>query len=84
MKENNKENNLDKLISSLSKQLGVSENQIKKAAQKGDVNDMLKNADSNQTDKIKSVLNDPEKTKKILNSPQAQALIKLLGGDNKN
>ena len=79
-----KENNINKLISSLSKQLGVSENQIKDAAQNGNVNDILKNADSNQTDKIKSVLNDPEKTKEILNSPQAQALIKLLGGDNKN
>ena len=79
-----KENNLDKLISNLSKQLGVSENKIKNAAKTGDVNDMLKNADSDQTDKIKSVLNDPEKTKEILNSPQAQALIKLLGGnDNK-
>ena len=79
-----KEKNLDKLISNLSKQLGVSENQIKNAAKTGDVNDMLKNADSDQTDKIKSVLNDPEKTKEILNSPQAQALIKLLGGnDNK-
>ena len=79
-----KEKNINKLISNLSKQLGVSENQIKNAAQKGDVNDILKNADSNQTDKIKSVLNDPEKTKQILNSPQAQALIKLLGGDDKN
>lgn len=79
-----KEKNIDKLISNLSKQLGVSENQIKNAAKTGDVNDMLKNADSNQTDKIKSVLSDPEKTKKILNSPQAQALIKLLGEDNKN
>ena len=79
-----KEKNINKLISSLSKQLGVSENQIKNAAQNGNVNDILKNADSNQTDKIKSVLNDPEKTKEILNSPQAQALIKLLGGDNKN
>ena len=79
-----KEKNINKLISSLSKQLGVSENQIKNAAQNGNVNDMLKNADSNQTDKIKSVLNDPEKTKEILNSPQAQALIKLLGGDDKN
>ena len=79
-----KEKNFDKLISNLSKQLGVSESQIKNAAKTGDVNDMLKNADSNQTDKIKSVLNDPEKTKEILNSPQAQALIKLLGGnDNK-
>ena len=79
-----KEKNINKLISSLSKQLGVSENQIKNAAQNGNVNDILKNADSNQTDKIKSVLNDPEKTKQILNSPQAQALIKLLGGDDKN
>ena len=79
-----KEKNIDKLISSLSKQLGVSENQIKDAAQNGDVNDMLKNADSNETEKIKSVLNDPEKTKEILNSPQAQALIKLLGEDDKN
>lgn len=79
-----KEKNINKLISSLSKQLGVSENQIKNAAQNGNVNDILKNADSNQTDKIKSVLNDPEKTKEILNSPQAQALIKLLGEDNKN
>ena len=79
-----KEKNINKLISSLSKQLGVSENQIKNAAQTGDVNNMLKNADSNQTDKIKSVLNDPEKTKEILNSQQAQALIKLLGEDNKN
>ena len=77
-----KEKNINKLISSLSKQLGVSENQIKNAAQNGNVNDMLKNADSNQTDKIKSVLNDPEKTKQILNSPHAQALIKLLGGDD--
>ena len=79
-----KEKNINKLISSLSKQLGVSENQIKNAAQNGNVNDILKNADSNQTDKIKSVLNDPEKTKEILNSPQAQALIKLLSGDDKN
>ena len=79
-----KEKNINKLISSLSKQLGVSENQIKNAAQNGNVNDILKNADSNETEKIKSVLNDPEKTKQILNSPQAQALIKLLGGDDKN
>ena len=79
-----KEKNINKLISSLSKQLGVSENQIKDAAQNGNVNDILKNADSNETEKIKSVLNDPEKTKEILNSPQAQALIKLLGEDNKN
>lgn len=79
-----KENNLEKLISNLSKQLGISENQIKNAAQKGNVNDMLENADSNQKNKINSILNDPEKAKEILNSPQAQALMKLLGGDKQN
>lgn len=79
-----KENNLEKLISNLSKQLGISENQIKNAAQKGNVNDILKNADSNQKNKINSILNDPEKAKEILNSPQAQALMKLLGGDKQN
>lgn len=75
------ENNINKMISKLSKQLGVSEGQIKNAAQSGNVSDMLKNADSSQSEKIEAVLKDPEKTKQILNSPQAQALIKLLGGD---
>ncbi len=74
--------NINKLLSSLSKQLGVSENQIKNAAKSGNVNEMLKNADTEQSEKIKSILNDPEKAKELLNSPQAQALIKLLG-DNK-
>ncbi len=74
--------NINKLLSSLSKQLGVSENQIKNAAKSGNVNEMLKNADTEQSEKIKSILNDPEKAKELLNSPQAQALLKLLG-DNK-
>lgn len=74
--------NINKLLSSLSKQLGVSENQIKNAAKSGNVEDMLKNADAQQSAKIQSVLSDPQKAKELLNSPQAQALIKLLG-DNK-
>ncbi len=74
-------NNVNKLLNELSQRLGVSEGQIKNAAKQGNVQDMLKNADSNQKKKIESVLNDPEKAKQILNSPQAQALIKLLGGE---
>ncbi len=74
-------NNVNKLLNELSQRLGVSEGQIKNAAKQGNVQDMLKNADSNQKKKIESVLNDPEKTKQILNSPQAQSLIKLLGGE---
>lgn len=74
--------NINKLLAGLSKQLGVSENQIKSAAQSGKVEEMLKNADTQQSEKIQAVLSDPQKAKEILNSPQAQALLKLLG-DNK-
>lgn len=74
-------NNVNKLLNDLSKQLGVSEEQIKSSAKSGNVKDILKNTDSSQVQQIESILNDPEKTKKILNSPQAQALIKLLGNE---
>ena len=74
-------NNVNKLLSDLSKQLGVSEEQIKSSAKSGKVQDILQNTDSRQAQKIESILNDPEKTKKILNSPQAQALMKLLGNE---
>lgn len=72
------ENNLNKVLSSLSRQLGIPEEQIKNSAQNGNIEEILKNADSNKSKKISELLNDPEKTKKLLNSPQAQALMKLL------
>ena len=42
---------------------------------------LLKNTNPNQSKQIESVLSDPEKAKKLLQSPQAQALMKLLGGE---
>lgn len=72
-------NNVNKLLSDLSKRLGMSEEQLKSSAQSGNMQDMLKNADSSQAKQIESILNDPEKTRLILNSPQAQALLKMLG-----
>lgn len=76
---NNK--NADKMLEELSLRLGVSQQAIKEAAQSGNVNDLLKNADSESSEQIKSVLNDPQKAQKILNSPQAQAIIKMLNGE---
>ncbi len=73
--------NIKKLLSELSDRLGVSENQLKSAAKEGNVKDMLKSSDSEQTKKIEEILNDPQKTKDLLSSPQAQALLKLLGGE---
>ena len=60
------ENNLNKVLSSLSRQLGIPEEQIKNYAQNGNIEEILKNADSNKSKKISELLNDPEKTKKLL------------------
>ena len=71
--------NINKLLSQLSKKLGVSSNEITSAAQKGDVQSLLKNADTEEAKQFNAVLSDPEKTKQVLNSPQAKAIMKLLG-----
>lgn len=73
--------NVQKIMSELSDRLGISENQLKSAAKEGNVKDMLKNSDNEQTKKVEEILKDPQKTKDLLSSPQAQALIKLLGGE---
>ena len=70
--------NINNLLSQLSKKLGVSSNEITSAAQKGDVQSLLKNADAEEAKQFNAVLSDPEKTKQILNSPQAKAIMKLL------
>lgn len=71
--------NINKLLSELSKKLGVSKDEVTSAAQKGDVHALLKNADSEEARQFNEVLSDPEKTKQVLNSPQAKAIMKLLG-----
>lgn len=71
--------NINNLLSQLSKKLGVSSNEITSAAQKGDVQSLLKNADTEEAKQFNAVLSDPEKTKQVLNSPQAKAIMKLLG-----
>lgn len=73
--------NMQKLLNELSHRLGVSETQLKNSAQSGNVQDMLKKADKKQAKKVEEILNDPNKTRELLSSPQAQALLKLFGGD---
>ncbi len=76
-----KNNNMDKILKDLSSQLGVSKDKIESAAKRGNIDDILQNADSQSSEKIKSVLNNPEKMQQIMNSPQAQTLKKLLDGE---
>ena len=70
--------NINKLMSELSKKLGLSADEVSAAAKKGDVKELLKNADSEEAKQFNAVLADPEKTKQVLNSPQAKAIMKLL------
>lgn len=73
--------NKNKLINELTKRLGISENQIQDAMKSGNVQDVLKNADSSKAQQIQSILDDPEKTRQLMESPQAQALLKLFNND---
>lgn len=76
--------NINKMLNQLSKKLNIDKSKLENAAKSGQIDDVLKNADSSQTKQIQEVLSDPEKTKKILQSPQAQKLIKMFENDNKN
>ena len=78
MSDNKKVN---KLLGEVSKKYGISKEQLESAAQSGNIVNLLKNTNPNQSKQIESVLSDPEKAKKLLQSPQAQALMKLLGGE---
>lgn len=78
MSDNKKVN---KLLGEVSKKYGISKEQLESAAQSGNIENLLKNTNPNKSKQIESVLSDPEKAKKLLQSPQAQALMKLLGGE---
>ena len=62
----------------LSDRLKLSPGQIKASAQKGDVDALMKNVESEKAKQVQSVLSDPEKVKALMNSPEAQELLRLL------
>lgn len=75
------EKDMNKMLNNLSQKLGVSEEELKNANSNGKIEELLKNNKNINSEKVQSILSDPEKAKKILNSPQAQALIKLFNGE---
>ena len=66
MSDNKKVN---KLLGEVSKKYGISKEQLESAAQSGNIENLLKNTNPNQSKQIESVLSDPEKAKKLLQSP---------------
>lgn len=74
------QNELNAMLASLSKQLGTTPQNLKKSAQNGQLDQMLQKLNAKDTEKLQSVLQNPEAANQLLNSPQAQQLIKLLMG----
>ncbi len=73
--------NLQDLINTASQRLGTTPENLKKASQQGNVQNLLNQLDGEKAKKVQQILNDKEASQKLLNTPQAQALLKkLMGG----
>ena len=75
MSDNKKVN---KLLGEVSKKYGISKEQLESAAQSGNIENLLKNTNPNQSKQIESVLSDPEKAKKLLLTRQTKLCPKTL------
>ncbi len=77
----NDNKNTKKILEELSRKIGVPQDDLKSAAQSGNIQSLLNKTSGENADKINEILSDPQKTKQVLSSPQAQALLKLLNGE---
>lgn len=82
MPSQNNGRNLENLLNSVSEKLGKSPDELKKATQSGNIENLLGGLNQNDAQKIQKVLSDKNIANKLLASPQAQSLIKKLLGDN--
>ncbi len=74
-------NNLENLINTISQKLGADPNKLKDAAQNGKVNDIIKNLNQKDAEKIQKILSDKDAASKLLSTPKAQQLLKKFMGD---
>lgn len=79
-KENIDNNRLEALLKLTAQRMGSTPEELKNAAQNGDLAGMLGNLGPNEGQAMQKVLSDPEAAKKLLSSPQAQKLLKMLQG----
>ena len=67
-------NNIDSLLDTVSKKLGITPQKLREAMQKGDISIALQNMPEKDAKKLKSILGNPELIKKMMNTAQAQEL----------
>lgn len=71
---------LEALLKITAQRLGTTPEQLKQAAQNGNLSGLV---GQNEGAALQKVLNDPEAAKKLLSSPQAQKLFQMLQGGKK-
>ena len=80
--QNNRNNNqLEKLLQVTAQRMGTTPEDLKTAAQNGDLSRMMGSMGAKESAAMQKVLTDPEAAKKLLSTPQAQKLLELLGGN---
>ena len=68
-------------MNDLNKKLGFDVDEMKNAAQNGQLDEFVnKNLSQNATKQLKDVLSNKEACEKLLNTPQAKELMKKLNG----
>lgn len=75
-------NLLNALLKNNSAGQNFSADQVKNMAQQGSPDEILKNLDPQNAQKVKEILNNPKEMEKIMSSPQAQSLLKKLRGNS--
>ena len=74
---------LELLLRQASKQLGVTPQQLKNAAQSGQLDSIISSMNAGDADKFRKVLSDPNAANRMLSSPQAQKLLQMLSNPPK-
>ncbi len=70
-------NQLEMLLKMAAKRLGTSPEQLKQAAQSGEMESIV--GKGREGEMLSKVLSDPQAAQKMLSSTQAQQLLKILG-----
>ncbi|MFA5658138.1 MAG: hypothetical protein WC900_02515 [Oscillospiraceae bacterium] len=74
---------LEAMLNVVSQKLGTSPEELKKNLESGNVNDVVKGMNDEQSDKLRQALNNRKLQEKIMSSPEAQELMKKLSGEGK-
>ena len=73
--------NLDDLMNKISEKLNIDQNQLSKAENKKEIDNILNKASPSDIEKAKKIISDKSALSKVLSTPAAkQILKKFLGG----